>query len=86
MYFETTVTLPEGSEDSPLTIDKFETDVPNTSHAVDFLSKILFTEIKLAATNAPVHAQVNLLIYHSMPGPYLISTVHPSVLSSCRNN
>jgi hypothetical protein len=57
MYFETTVTLPEGSEDSPLSINSFETDVPNTSHNVDDLSKIVFTAIKLKATNAPVLSQ-----------------------------
>jgi hypothetical protein len=59
MYFETTVTLPEGSEDSPFHINNFETDVPNTSHTVGNLSKISFTEIKMAATNAPIHAQAS---------------------------
>ncbi|KAF5321318.1 hypothetical protein D9619_002046 [Psilocybe cf. subviscida] len=53
IYFEMTITLPEGSEDSPLSINNFETDVPNTTHAVDDLSKISFSAIKLAATNGP---------------------------------
>jgi len=78
IYFETTVIFSEGLEDSPLIINNFETDVPNTAHVVDDLSKIVFAAFKLKATNAPVLSQVNCLIYSFTPGPDLTFPVHPS--------
>jgi len=60
LYFETTITLPEVSGLSPLTIKKFETDVANTIHRIgDLNKKVNFDFVSLKGSNAPIHAQVS---------------------------
>ncbi|TFK21953.1 hypothetical protein FA15DRAFT_57760 [Coprinopsis marcescibilis] len=52
--FETVVVLPEG-DSSPLVVEKFQTDVPNTSHrfVVDG-KKLRFEDVLIKGSNAPV--------------------------------
>jgi len=60
LYFETTITLPEVSGRSPLTITKLETDVANTFHRIaDLNTKVKFHSISLKGSNAPIHAQAS---------------------------
>ena len=60
LYFETIITLPEGSGHNPLTITKLETDVANTFHRIaDLNTKVKFHSISLKGSNAPIHAQAS---------------------------
>jgi len=58
LYYEATVVLPKtGNPNTPLQIENFETDVPNTSHRLgDLRGFVNFTHIDLKGSNAPIYA------------------------------
>jgi len=59
MIFETLITLPDENADSPISVKKFKTDVPNTyQHFADMAAKILFESIDVVGTNAPIEIEV----------------------------
>ncbi len=61
MHFLTTVTFPQPSNDSSISVKSFETDVPDTHHSVkNFLgSKIKFESISLKGSNAGIYVKVS---------------------------
>ena len=62
MHFATKVILPESSTDSPLLINKFETDVVNTAQRVGDLSeKVLFQSLRLKGPNGRIHVEVSFV-------------------------
>ena len=59
MFFETLITLPDGNTDSPISVKRFKTDVPNTSqYFADMAAKILFESIDVGGSNAPIEIEV----------------------------
>jgi len=58
LHFATKVILPESSTDSPLLINKFETDVVNTAQRVGDLSeKVLFQSLRLKGSNGRIDVE-----------------------------
>ena len=63
MHFATKVTFPELSDESPLLIKKFETDVHNTAHRVgDLNEKVFFQSLHLKGSNARIDVQVSFIV------------------------
>ena len=62
MHFATKVTFPELSDESPLLIRKFETDVQDTAHRVrDLNDKVLFQSLLLKGSNGAIDVQVSFI-------------------------
>ncbi|KAF5327780.1 hypothetical protein D9619_004756 [Psilocybe cf. subviscida] len=57
MYFETTITLPENSEESQWHVRKLVVDSPNSTYRIGNLSFSFFEEISLLGQNSSIQAQ-----------------------------
>ena len=68
MRFETKVTFPELSGDSPLLVKKLETDVHNTAHRVrDLNEKVLFQSLHLKGSNGRIDVLVSFIVVSTAP-------------------